>query len=242
MKSVRANTVKIRHWFVLIGLFTLVYGFIGVRGYAQNATIDNEEIFMLRLINDYRAQRGLSQLRISRALTRAADWMSGDMASKNYFSHVDSMGRDPFVRLTAFRYNYQGSRGENLAAGYYEAERTFMQWRKSRGHNANMLNPRYNVIGIGRVHNTSSIYKWYWTTDFGSFVDTIIETGTISSRSDKQIDEGRTRNTRNPITRLLRVPFFFRVSRSLNESRRLNILAMNDPPHRPRPGYRPSNS
>ncbi len=30
-----------------------------------------------------------------------------------------------------------------------------------------MLNKDFKAIGIGRAYNSSSLYKWYWTADFG---------------------------------------------------------------------------
>ncbi|MFN0109378.1 MAG: CAP domain-containing protein [Blastocatellia bacterium] len=140
-------------------------------------TLDAEEQSFLKLINDYRTQNGLSPLRVSLALTRAADWMSADMAAKNYFSHTDSAGRDPFVRMTAYGYNYAGYKGENIAAGYNDAARTFNQWKTSTSHNAIMLSQNFNVIGISRSYNQYSTYKWYWTTNFGTFVDALIPVG-----------------------------------------------------------------
>lgn len=147
----------------------------GLQAGAQ--TLDDEERTMLRLVNEYRAQNGLSQLRVSIVLTRASEWKSADMASKNYFGHVDSQGRDPFVRMSAFGYNYNTSRGENLAAGYADAVRTFNQWKTSASHNAAMLNGKYNVIGIAREYSGGSQYKWYWTSNFGGYVDALIGGG-----------------------------------------------------------------
>jgi len=34
-----------------------------------------------------------------------------------------------------------------------------------------MLNPGFAAIGIARVYNANSMYGWYWTTDFGGYVD-----------------------------------------------------------------------
>jgi uncharacterized protein YkwD len=123
------------------------------------------------LINDYRAQKGAPKLQVSIALTQASDWMSNDMATKNFFSHTDSLGRDPFSRITAFGYAQYNAAGENIAAGNAGAQETFTQWKNSAGHNANMLNSKYLVIGIARAYNAKSPYRWYWTTDFGSKVD-----------------------------------------------------------------------
>ncbi len=157
--------------------------------FGQTPTLDAEEQAALKLINDYRAQNGLGPLRVSIALTRAADWLSADMAGRNYFSHTDSQGRDPFQRMTAFGYNYNNSyRGENIAAGYGDAARTFNLWRTSAGHNAAMLNANFKVIGISRVYGASSTYKWYWTTDFGSFVDATLDTGGGNTQSVKTVN------------------------------------------------------
>lgn len=139
-----------------------------------NSSLDEEELAFLGLINQYRVQNGLRQLQLSIALTQAADWMSNDMASKNYFDHTDSQGRDPFARIGQFGYSYSGYSGENIAAGNASASNTFTQWRNSAGHNANMLSSSYKVIGIGRAYNAGSSYRWYWTTDFGGYVDAVL--------------------------------------------------------------------
>lgn len=155
---------------------------------AQTPTIDAEEQGVLKLINDYRAQNGLGALRVSVALTRAADWMSADMAAKNYFSHTDSSGRDPFARMSAFGYSYNTYRGENIAAGYGDAARTFNLWRNSPSHNATMLNPNFKVLGISRAYSASTTYKWYWTTNFGGFVDTLLTIGGDTTQTVRTVN------------------------------------------------------
>jgi len=170
------HSQTLRRWFSLS--FSLLFIVVIASGFEAKAqSYDPEEDTMLRLMNEYRAQRGLSQLRPSVALTNAADWKSADMATKNYFGHVDSQGRDPFVRMSAFGYNYPTSRGEILAGGFSDAVSTFNQWKSSASHNAAMLNGNYNVIGISRVFNGGSTYKWYWTSNFGGYVDATIGGG-----------------------------------------------------------------
>jgi uncharacterized protein YkwD len=174
MNSVPHVTLKSRSLSLSVSFILGLISLGALPAAAQSPLIDNEEQYMLKLINEYRGQRKLSQLKVSVALTRAAEFMSADMAAKSYFSHTDSMGRDPFVRMSAFKYDHPGQRGENLAAGFGDAVRTFNQWKNSRSHNLNMLRPNFNVIGISRVYRDSSPHKWYWTTDFGSFVDTLV--------------------------------------------------------------------
>lgn len=167
---------------------------VGVAAQAQTPTLDSEELTVLRLINEYRVQNGLPELKASISLTRAADWMSADMAAKNYFSHTDSTGRDPFVRMSAFGYNYATTKGENLAAGYSDAARTFNQWRNSPGHNSAMLHRDFRAIGISRVYQMSSTYKYYWTTDFGGFVDATFDGGASAGSTGQTV---RTVNAAN---------------------------------------------
>ncbi len=158
-----------------LSLLFLVSISVFVPARAQTPSLDSEEQIMLKFINDYRAQNGLGRLSVSIALTRAGDWMGADMSTRNYFGHTDSLGRDPFARMTAFGYNYPTTRGENLAAGYADAARTFNQWKTSPSHNAAMLDGRFKVLGVSRIYGAVSRYKWYWTTDFGGFVDALID-------------------------------------------------------------------
>ena len=121
----------------------------------------------LGLINQYRQSNGLATLTLNQNLINAAKWLSQDMATKNYFNHTDSLGRDFSTRLTNF--GYVGSySSENIAAGYQTANNVFVGWQNSPGHNQNMLSGSVHVIGIGRFYSSSSSYGWYWTTDFGS--------------------------------------------------------------------------
>jgi len=159
---------------VALGVVFAVMTGTAARAATTGPVLDAEEAAFCRTINNYRAQQGLGPLRVSTSLTKAADWDTTDMAQKNYFSHTDSLGRDPFKRMTAFGYNFSTSKGENIAAGNATAAATFSQWKASSGHNQNMLSSAYKVIGISRSYSATSTYKWYWNTDFGGYADTSV--------------------------------------------------------------------
>jgi uncharacterized protein YkwD len=137
----------------------------------SDTTFDSEEQQFLQLINQYRAQNGLSSLTVSTNLNRSATWMARDLAVNNYFSHTDSLGRGPNARIVDCDGQPQG--GENLAAGTIKdtAGEAFEMWRKSPGHNTNMLYASYKQIGIARFYDTSSTYTWYWVTEFSTTND-----------------------------------------------------------------------
>lgn len=123
---------------------------------------------LLALVNAYRADNGLQAVSPSGALTSAAAWMAGDMAVRNYIGHVSSDGRSPTQRMSAFGYPATAMyTGENLGAGYGSASAVLAGWQTSAAHDAVLLNPNYNAIGIGLVYEPSSTYKWYWAADLG---------------------------------------------------------------------------
>ena len=137
----------------------------------STSSLDAEEQAFLTLINDYRADNGKGALVPSASLNRASAWLSQDMGEEGYFSHTDSLGRNPSTR--AQNCGYPGGAGENIAAGtvWDTAQEAFNAWKNSPGHNANMLNGSYQAIGIGRVQVPGSQYSWYWTTNFGFVVE-----------------------------------------------------------------------
>lgn len=183
---------------VLFSLGFFIF-FLGISVcHVSGQSLDTEEQLLVELINDYRAQSGLSRLKVSIALTKAADWMSADMAAKNYFSHVDSTGRDPFARMLAYGYGYTGYKGENIAAGNGDAVRTFQQWKNSPTHNSTMLHPNFYVIGISRAYNGSSKYKWYWTTDFGQYIDATLASTPVFEKSLETLNAASFQQTVSP--------------------------------------------
>jgi uncharacterized protein YkwD len=133
--------------------------------------LDQEEAAFLRIINDYRAQYGLRPLTVSQNLNRSAAWMANDMATRNYFSHMDSVGRMSQTRIA--QCGASGSSGENLGAGTYiiTAAQAFELWRTSPSHNSNMLLAGYRQIGIARVTQPGSYYTNYWVTTFDVYDD-----------------------------------------------------------------------
>lgn len=156
-------------WMAVFTALVLSIAMLGAGSLSSGtaSALDNEESTFLGMINDYRAQHGLGKLSTNGKLAETARWMANDMAAKDYFSHTDSLGRDPFKRMADFGYTHNTWKGENLAAGVEGAAAAFKLWKESPGHNENMLNPNFTVIGIARAHGPSSTFGWYWATEFG---------------------------------------------------------------------------
>lgn len=160
--------LTIARFFAVLPLLAAIIAIaLSTGGTPRAEALDSEEQAFLGIINDYRAQNGLSPLKLDSQLNTVARWMADDMANNNYFSHTDSLGRDPFTRMDQLGYTYNTWRGENLVAGTDTAQYSFEMWSGSPGHNANMLSPNYTVIGIARSYNAGSTFGWYWATEFG---------------------------------------------------------------------------
>jgi hypothetical protein len=126
-----------------------------------------EEQEMLRLVNNFRVENGLSTVRLNQNLNKAAFNHSKDMADNNYFDHVGLNGSTFSQRLK--NAGYVGSpHSENIAAGNAAVLATFNQWKNSTtGHRENILNKNSNEMGIGHATKSGSEFTHYWTQVFG---------------------------------------------------------------------------
>jgi uncharacterized protein YkwD len=102
---------------------------------------------MLEWVNKERTIRGIQPLQPDAALTIVARKHAEDMFKRGYFSHNTPEGIDPFTRLRRSNIIYLYA-GENLALAptLTMAHRGLMN---SVGHKANILNKKFNKIGIG---------------------------------------------------------------------------------------------
>jgi uncharacterized protein YkwD len=146
---------------------------------SSNAScLNTKEREFLRLLNNYRVSKGLTKVKASKSLNIASWKHSRDMGVRTYFDHLTKSplpagqsGPEPWDRMKDAGYGYNTAKAENIAAGHATAQSVFNGWKNSAGHNKNMLNPNLKAIGIGYAQVKGSPYTYYWTTDFGGYVD-----------------------------------------------------------------------
>lgn len=109
------------------------------------AEVSKEMLFFL--LNQTRSSFNLPPLRENPSLSLAAYYKAKDMLEKNYFSHFSPEGTWLLDWLKRVNYQYQFA-GENLAIGFVEAEEVHNAWMNSRSHRANILNSKYQEVGI----------------------------------------------------------------------------------------------
>lgn len=125
-------------------------------GHRRSATnVQALETHLLWRLNSLRRSRGLPPLRLSKALSAAAESHALDMLERGYFAH-DSLDGTPF-RLRLLRF-YPPRRplwavGENLlwSARGLAAQGALRRWLASPQHRANLLDLRWREVGIAAI-------------------------------------------------------------------------------------------
>lgn len=69
------------------------------------------------------------------------------MLEKNYFAHFSPEGVSPWHWLKTVGYDYSLA-GENLAIGFLDSKEVHQAWLESSSHRKNILNPKYQEIGM----------------------------------------------------------------------------------------------
>ncbi len=134
-----------------VGLFSFasktLQGATGnVLGFATSITAEQA----ISETNIKRQELGLSPLTTNPVLTQAARLKAADMFANQYWAHTSPQGKEPwdFMRLSG--YTYQAA-GENLARDFSETGEMVEAWMNSPTHRANIVNPRFQEIGIAVV-------------------------------------------------------------------------------------------
>lgn len=114
---------------------------------------------MLELVNEARAVEGLNPLKLELRLNDAAEFHSDWMLDTDTFSHTGINGSNPGDRMRDADFQFSGSWtwGENVAwqssrgaAGYEDdVANLHTSLMNSPGHRANIMNPNFELIGIG---------------------------------------------------------------------------------------------
>ena len=128
------------------------------------------ETYFLKLVNEVRAKVGAKPLVFDGELLASADAHSLWMAQTGNYSHTGIKGSNAGKRMTDASYGWQ-SWGENIALGFggfnEDTVRSLHEaFVNSPVHYANMINPKFEEIGIGvQLGPNGSVYV---TQNFGT--------------------------------------------------------------------------
>lgn len=139
---------------------------LGVYNTAQEVEYADE---IFELTNFQREKKGHTPLRRDPHLDAVAQAHAMHMAEEGFFDHPNTMGMDVFDRLDATDPPDWWTAGENIAAGYPNAQAAVKGWMDSSGHKKNIRNEDYRYVGIGAYHAPGTHMGWYWVQVFATY-------------------------------------------------------------------------
>ncbi len=154
----------------IIVLSAIVGSLVSFNG-AKAHSLDSVEQQVIDLINEYRKENKLTELKPTKSVQEAAEFMAEDFANHpddpNLHIHIDSTGRAPEERSRDFGFYFLT---ENTGWGYTTAEGIFEAWKASEGHRENMLAKGARTIGLGRYYKAGAtkagvLAEWFWVMD-----------------------------------------------------------------------------
>ena len=128
--------------------------------YAEEKNAKRDEIAeeVVRLTNKEREKAGLNPLKMDDSLMKAADVRVKEMGESFSHTRPDGTKFTTAVEEAGFSGSYLG---ENGSAGKSTADYIVSSWMKSEGHQANIMNPNFNYIGVAYNYNVGSEYGSY---------------------------------------------------------------------------------
>jgi uncharacterized protein YkwD len=117
-----------------------------VLGFASSITPSE----VISQTNEERQKAGLSTLTLNAELSQAALAKGQDMMNDQYWAHIAPDGTDPWYFMKEAGYKYSVA-GENLARDFGDTPTMVRAWMASPTHRANILNPKYQEIGIAVI-------------------------------------------------------------------------------------------
>lgn len=149
-----------------VGFSIVNYSKPGLLGISSN--VDQKTI--IELTNKERAKIGLGPVKENEALDKAAVLKAQNMFAENYWAHFAPSGKTPwdFILGSGYKFTFAG---ENLAKNFYSSPEVVSAWMASPTHRDNLLNNKYQDIGVAVVEGvlngqkTTVIVQEFGTTE-----------------------------------------------------------------------------
>ena len=102
---------------------------------------------LYNLLLSYRKEQKLPPLTISKKLEQSAQLKINDMIEKKYYQHNDQNNIQSWYFFNQVGYYYTKA-GENLAFAATSPWQVFTDWQNSPTHNQQLLDPKYQNVGL----------------------------------------------------------------------------------------------
>lgn len=150
----KAKLLSWHFFFIYVLLFILLRVSLDIVSIFQpgvlgvNSTITVSEV--IDQTNQQRSKLSLSNLKENDMLNQAAKAKALNMLEEDYWAHYAPSGKDPwsFIIGSGYKFSYAG---ENLARNFYTSDEVVKAWMNSPTHRDNIVNDKYQDIGIAVV-------------------------------------------------------------------------------------------
>jgi uncharacterized protein YkwD len=122
---------------------------------------------LLKSLNTERKARGLSALRLSVKLEKAAQSHACDNANRRSVSHTSSDGGSLKTRLRKVGYAFRTA-AENTGRGFGSGTKAVDWWMSSPEHRSNLLIGKAHEVGVGIAVSAAPDSKLHWTLVIGA--------------------------------------------------------------------------
>lgn len=187
-KKIYASTVLL----LLVGVFLLPQ-------LAYASAINDENI--IEITNQVRSTEGLDSLSANQLLSKAAYDKADAIFKEQAFKHdLENKKFSSWVKEAGYEYE---SVGENLAIDFVSSEGAMEAWLKSPSHKKNILNPKFEEIGVAVKTDSFEGHKSLLIVQiFGTPADS--KSGITKTTDDIiDINDSTTVNTEDQDTMLL---------------------------------------
>ena len=157
------KTKRVIFLLLMIGIFVQIFylGTYAVLAYNGNEIgtkiegtqdiLNEDETIIYNFINEYRKQKGLQSLQVSKELQEVAEIKARDLLVAEEFSHTSKVYGSTFDIMKENKIEYDCA-GENLA-GNISSKKAVEAWIHSPSHKDNIVDTRYNYTGICVVNS-----------------------------------------------------------------------------------------
>jgi len=121
---------------------------------------------VLALVNEYRAQNGLSAYAYDPTLQQAAQDRARELADSQFFGHTRPTDGSRWQTILGSNLKSYKIVGENLGRGQSSAASVIYAWKQSSSHNALLLHTAFSRAGVGVAKDMSG--RFYFVLIVGN--------------------------------------------------------------------------
>lgn len=131
-------------------MILIIISLICILNQKQDIKLNEDELKVYNLINEYRQENGLTDLKLRSDLNRLAKLKANDLAKGYYFEHISPKYGSIFDMMKENNIYYSVA-GENLA-GNVSSKKAVNCWINSPSHRDNILTD-YTYTGISVIED-----------------------------------------------------------------------------------------